>query len=139
MIELFGSIKGISSKIPFYDVSVSAGIPVPIETDTHTVIDLNEFLIEHPNSTFFARITGNELSPVGISDGDILIIDTSIEPTDGKLVLANLNDELTVKYFRDVEEGQFLESHDSFFTPLSLGNEIVWKIIGVITKVIHSI
>lgn len=139
MIELFGSIKGISSKLPFYDVSVSAGIPVPIETDSHTVIDLNEFLIEHPNSTFFARITGNELSSVGISDGDILIIDTSLEPTDGKLVLATLNEELTVKYFRDVDGSLYLESHNSFFSPLNLGNEFDWKIIGVITKVIHSI
>lgn len=139
MIELFGSIQGISTKIPFYDVSVSAGIPIPIDTDSHTVIDLNEFLIEHPYTTFFARITGDELRPVGISDGDILIIDTSIEPTDGKLILATLNNDLTVKYFRFIDGNQYLEAHNSFFTPLNLGDEISWKIIGVITKVIHSI
>lgn len=139
MIELFGSIAGITRKIPFYDVAVSAGIPVPVETDSHTVIDLNEFLIEHPQTTFFARISGGELSNVGISDGDILIIDTSIEATDGKLILATLNNDLTVKYYRDVDGKQYLESHNSFFTPLSLGDEINWKIIGVITKVIHSI
>lgn len=139
MIELFGSFKGSTSKLPFYDVSVSAGIPIPIETDSHTVIDLNEFLIEHPSTTFFARITGDELSPVGISNGDILIIDTGVDLVDGKLVLATLNDDLTVKYYRNIDGEQYLESHDSFFTPLELGEEINWKIIGVITKIVHSI
>lgn len=139
MIELFGAVIGNSSKLPFYDVSVSAGIPIPIETDSHTVIDLNEFLIEHPQTTFFARITGNDLSEIGISDGDILIIDTSIDVTDGRLVLAMFNDDLTVKYYRDVDGQQYLESHNSFFSPLILGDEINWKVIGVITKIVHSI
>ena len=139
MIELFNSFSGASSKIPFYDVSVSAGIPIPIETDSYTSVDLNEFLIEHPSATFFARISGNELNMVGISDSDILIIDTSLEVKDGKLVLAMFNGDLTVKYFRDVDGQQYLESHNSFFLPLNVGDEMQWKILGVITKIVHSI
>ncbi len=139
MIELFNSFSSASSKIPFFDVSVSAGIPIPIDTDSYTAVDLNEFLIEHPQTTFFARISGNELNMVGISDGDILIIDTGIDVKDGKLVLAMFNDDLAVKYFRDVDGQQYLESHSSFFSPLTLGDEIQWKILGVVTKIVHSI
>ncbi|MDC1067907.1 S24 family peptidase [Candidatus Kapabacteria bacterium] len=137
-IELMGFKSNGKSKIPFFTVSVSAGIPVPVDTDESTVIDLNEYLVDHPSSTFFAKITGEDLSIVGIHDSDILIIDTGSEPIDGKMILVMLNEELTVKIFRDIDGEIFFESSQNNFIPRNLPG-LNYEMIGVITKIIHSI
>lgn len=136
-IELMGFKSNGKSKIPFFTVSVSAGMPVPVDTQDSTVIDLNEYLVEHPTATFFAKISGEDLSNVGIHDGDILIIDTSSKPSDGKMVLVMLNNELTVKFFRDIDGEIFFESSKNNFVPQNLPG-LEYEIIGVITKIIHS-
>ncbi len=139
-IELFSVDPSASIKIPFYQMSVSAGIPVPVESGSEALaIDLNQMLIERPASTFFARISGSDLKDAGIFDGDILIIDTSIKPTDGKLVLAVFGDNMTVKYYRNIDGEIFLESQDSGFYPLEIGSDFSFEIIGTVTRIIHSI
>ena len=139
-IELFCVDPSANVKIPFYQMSVSAGVPVPIEPQTATLaIDLNEMLIERPASTFFAKITGEELRDAGIFDGDILIIDTSIKPSDGRLVLAVSGENMTVKYYRNIDGEVFLESQDAGFFPLKIGSDFSYEIIGTVTRIIHSI
>ncbi|NER85020.1 MAG: LexA family transcriptional regulator, partial [Leptolyngbya sp. SIO1D8] len=101
---------------------------------------LNDFLVERPAATFFVKVKGDMLKDVGISDNDILIIDTSIEPTDGKFVIASVNDELAVRFYREIEGERFLESHTGQF--LSLDNDkalIEFQLLGTVTKVIHSL
>ena len=139
-IHIFGfEPKSGSKKIPFYQVSVSAGVPVPVESDSSTAVDLNELLVERPTTTFFARVTGDDMKTVGISNGDVLIVDTSIEPKDGKIILALLNGELTVRYYRNIDGEVYLETQSSNFLPLKIGNEIEFEIIGTVTKIIHTI
>jgi DNA polymerase V len=137
-IEIFGFQRKDCPKIPLYLMSVSAGKPIPVDEEIEREIDLNEFLVEHPASTFFARIRGSHLSFAGISDGDILIIDTSVDPKDGKLVLVSVENELTVKIYREIDGGIFLESHSHQFLPLNMGDLLEFKLMGVITRVIHS-
>lgn len=136
-IELMGFQSDGKSKIPFFTVSVSAGVPVPVDTEDSIVIDLNEYLVEHPAATFFAKISGDDLNNIGIYDGDILIIDTSSKPEDGKIILVMLNNELTVKFYRNIEGEIFFESSKNNFVPQNLPG-LEYEIIGVITKIIHS-
>ncbi len=139
-IEIIGFESQIESeiKIPLFQMSVSAGLPTPADSTVDKEIDLNEMLIAHPAATIFAKINGTELEPYGISDGDILIVDTAIEPEDGKLILVDLSGNFTVKNYRLVEGEEFLESHDRQYLPLSIG-ELNYKPIGVITAIIHSL
>lgn len=137
-IELLGFKSGEKSKIPFFTVSVSAGVPVPIDTDESKVIDLNEYLVEQPASTFFARISGDELSNIGIHDGDILIVNTAEEPVDGKMILVMINDELTVRFYRNIDGEILLESSKNNFVPTNLPG-MEYELIGVVNKIVHSI
>ena len=79
VVKIFGLRSGSNNagdRIPLFAMSVAAGTPVPAESDIESSIDLNEFLIEHPASTFFAHVAGDNLTDEGIEDGDILIVDT---------------------------------------------------------------
>lgn len=138
--EIIGFLPKSDRKIPFFTMSVAAGIPIPVEGDVDREVDLNDFLVERPAATFFVKVKGDMLKDVGISDNDILIIDTSIEPTDGKFVIASVNDELAVRFYREIEGERFLESHTGQF--LSLDNDkalIEFQLLGIVTKVIHSL
>lgn len=138
--EIIGFLPKSDKKIPFFTMSVAAGIPIPVEGDVDREVDLNDFLVERPAATFFVKVKGDMLKDVGISDNDILIIDTSIDPTDGKFVIASVNDELAVRFYREIEGEKFLESHTGQF--LSLDNDkalIEFQLLGTVTKVIHSL
>jgi DNA polymerase V len=139
VVEIIGFRANSNQKIPLFTMSVSAGSPAPlVDNDIDKIIDLNEFLIEHPVSTFFARIRGNSLKEMGIHDSDILIVDTSLTPDDGKLVLVSINNELTVKIYRKINDSEYLQSYNTQFLPISIEPFMKFNIIGVITRAIHS-
>lgn len=127
-----------SKNIPLYFMSVSAGIGEPVETYINKEIDLNEYLIEHPLSTFFTRVIGDDMREAGICNGDILIVDKSIIPTDGKIVIAKINGTFLIKYYRFHNGISYLESHSQSFFPVDLGDDFKYEILGVVTKIIHT-
>lgn len=137
-LEIFTIDSSKKVSIPFYLMSVAAGHPIPVDSEIENHVDLNEFLVEHPSSTFFAKVNGDDMSEVGIKDGDILIIDKSIKPTDGKFVLAQVNQDLVIKYYRNIDGMEYLESQNQHFFPLSIGEEFKSNILGTVTKIIHS-
>ncbi|HRP02871.1 MAG TPA: S24 family peptidase [Candidatus Kapabacteria bacterium] len=137
-IILFKPSSEISSKMPFFEMSVSAGIPIPVDNDIQSEVDLNEFLVEHPATTFFAKVSGLKMQNYGVRDGDILIVDSSIVPHDGRLILASMGEELTVKIYREIDNEVYLESGNQKFLPLNIG-EMEFNILGTVTKIIHSV
>jgi DNA polymerase V len=138
--EVIGFLPKSDRKIPFFTMSVAAGIPVPVEGDVDREVDLNEFLVEHPAATFFVRVRGDMLKSVGIADNDILIIDTSVEPSDGKFVIVSVKDDLAVRFYREIGGDKFLESHNGQFLPLDKHKPLIdFHILGTVTKVIHSL
>ena len=86
--------------IPLYTCSVSAGFPSPADEYLEGKLDLNQHLIPHPLAIFFVRVSGNSMVGAGIYEGDLLIVDRSLEPRDGKVVIAVVNGELLVKRLR---------------------------------------
>lgn len=137
-IELFGFNPAIEQRIPLFTMTVSAGLPIPAESDVEGEVDLNEFLVENPNSTFFARITGDFGKDSRIQDGDILIVDSQIEPEDGKFVIIQINNQLTVRIYRIIDAEPYIQSLNEQFVPLNIENYISFDLIGVVTKIIHS-
>ncbi len=127
-----------SGKVPLFSMSVSAGKPIPIEDDIEGEIDLNEYLVEHPAATFFARFRSKTDTFSGISDGDLLIIDTSLNPTDGKIVVVGYRNETTLKIYRIINGEEFFESYDGKLLTRRIEPLIELKLLGVVTKVIHS-
>jgi DNA polymerase V len=126
-------------KIPMFSMSVSAGVPMPVDDEIDQEIDLNEFLVEHPAATFFARVRGNSMKKSGISDGDILVVDSAVDPKNGKTVVVSINNELTVKIYREIDGNVYLESDDKRFIPVEIDSYFKFNILGTVTKVIHTL
>ena len=80
--------------------SVVAGFPSPAEQYLEPPLDLNELLVKRPAATYFVRVEGDSMSGAGISDGDLLVVDRSLRPADGDVIIANVDGDFTVKTLR---------------------------------------
>lgn len=135
-------LKFIANKgyqIPLFGSKIAAGFPSPADDYIEGHLDLNEHLIKHPAATFFVRVTGNSMINAGIHENDILIIDRSITPAHGKIVVAAVDGQLTVKRLNKKNETLFLMPENQDFAPIEIkeGSEVyIW---GVVTNVIHSV
>lgn len=129
----------LSIKLPLYSTRVPAGFPSPADDYIEAKLDLNEHLIKHPAATFFVRVEGNSMIGAGIHENDILIVDRSLKPTDGKVVIAVINGELTVKRLKLAQDKIFLIPENDFFTPIEINEEMDFTIWGVVTSVIHHV
>lgn len=127
-------------KLPFFLSTVAAGFPSPADDYMEAQLDLNELLIKHPAASFFVRASGDSMIDVGIHDNDILIVDRSIEPRHGKIVIAALNGQLTVKRLSISKEDKiYLLPENEKFPAIEVNPENDIHIWGVVTNVIHSL
>ena len=126
--------------IPFYLHKVGAGFPSPATDYIEDDLDLNTHLITNAPATFIIRVQGKSMREVGIYDGDLLIVDKSINPKSFSTVIANVNEELVVKTLIKEKESSYLTSGSKNITNkinLSENPEvIIW---GVVTYVIHKL
>ena len=77
---------------------IRAGFPSPAEDYNHDTLDFNRDLIRNPEATFYGKVEGDSMIEAGINDGDIAVIDRSLEPRDGDIVVSYINEEFTIKY-----------------------------------------
>jgi DNA polymerase V len=122
----------------FYTSHIPAGFPSPAEDFMEKRLDLNDYLIKNQASTFLVRVKGNSMINAGIFDGDLLIIDRSIEARDGKIVLGVLNGEFTVKRINKKGKKLFLTPENENFKPIEITEEMDFQIWGVVTYSIHK-
>lgn len=127
-----------SFKIPLYGSSVQAGFPSPADDYIESHLDLNEYLVQHPASTFMVRAEGDSMIGAGIYSGDILVVDRSIEPSNDKIVIAALEGELTVKRLACKQGRVLLVAENPSYPPIEVTDTdtIIW---GVVTNVIHKV
>jgi DNA polymerase V len=102
-------------------------------------LDLNELLIRHEAATYFIRVQGDSMTGAGIHDGDILIVDRAEEPRDGRIVIAVLNGELTVKRIRRRGDRLVLQAENDHYPEIEVTPETSFEIWGVVRHVIHSL
>ena len=125
--------------IPYYLHKAGAGFPSPATDYIEEDIDLNVHLIKNVPATFIIRVQGKSMTDIGINDGDLLVVDKSLNPKNFSTVIANVHDELVVKSFVKEEGKKFLTSGSKKFEDRILINEeedvFIW---GVVTYVIHS-
>jgi len=124
---------------PLFSCGVTAGFPSPAEDYIDRRLDLNELLIKNPAATFFVRVAGDSMTGAGINHDDILIVDRSLEPVSGKIVIAVINGELTVKKLRIDDQGCRLVAENPDYGPLEISPETGCEIWGVVTSVIHPL
>tara|TARA_B100002052_G_scaffold50219_1_gene43333 strand:+ start:863 stop:1246 length:384 start_codon:yes stop_codon:yes gene_type:complete len=123
-------------KLPFYIHKVGAGFPSPATDYIEDDVDLNSHLIKNPPATFIIRVQGKSMNNVGIYDGDLLVVDRSINPKNLSTVIANVNEELVVKTFLKEKDKNYLSSGLNKIELNENPNVIIW---GVVTYVIHKL
>ena len=127
-------------QLPLYIYAVNAGFPSPAESYIDVKLDLNEYLIKRPSSTFLVRVSGESMIQAGIHHGDLLTVDRSITPTNGKIVIAAVNGECTVKRIQHTNGLFYLLPENDAYEPILVreftDTLFIW---GVVTHVIHPL
>jgi DNA polymerase V len=122
-------------ELVLYGYSVPAGFPSPADDHIEGKLDLNEHIIRHPASTFFARATGESMKDAGIFHGDLLVVDRSLTAQSNDIVIAVLHGDLTVKRLRKPNGDWVLAAANPLFPDLPI-NDAGCEVWGVVT---HSI
>lgn len=124
--------------LPLFLSAVKAGFPSPADDFIEKKLDLNEHIIKHPAATYFVRVSGHSMIKAGIQDGDLLVVDRSIEPTPGKIVIAAIDGHLTVKRLKKHKGNVYLVAENEDFKPIKLTAEHDVLIWGVVIYVLHK-
>lgn len=124
--------------LPFADNGVSAGFPSPADDVMELGLDLNKALISHPAATFYARMKGSSMIDAGIGDGDILVIDKSLDPKEGDIAICFVDGEFTVKRIACREGGLLLMPANEKFQPIRITEENDFLVWGIVTYIIHK-
>jgi len=126
--------------LPFHLQKVGAGFPSPATDHVEDDVDLNAHLIKNIPSTFLIRVQGKSMNNVGIHDGDLLVVDRSLNPKNFSTVIANVNEELVVKTFLKEKNESFLTSGSrELKNKINLNENREIFIWGVVTYTIHAL
>ena len=131
--------KNLSSlSLNFYVNPVCAGFPSPAEDHLDIALDLNEHLIKHPAATFYIYAQGNSMQESGIYDGDIMVVDRSIEASSGDIVIASISGEFTVKHLLIKNQKTYLIPANKDYSPMPITDDMDMQIWGIVIHAIHS-
>ena len=122
---------------PLMLATAACGFPSPAEHYIDSALDLNELLGQKPAATYFVRAAGDSMINAGIAPGDILIVDRSQEPFDGCIVIAAVDNEFTVKYFRKNHSEVYLEPANERYSNIYFSEGMTLQIFGVVTSCIR--
>ena len=119
-----------------YPSSISAGFPSPAEDHLDIGLDLNEYLVKHPSSTFYIYVKGNSMINSGIYDGDLMIVDRSLQAASNSIVVAVVDGDFTVKRISKKGDDIYLMPDNKNYKPICINNtdSLIW---GVVTHTIH--
>lgn len=131
-LTIFSADTASILDIPYADGGIHAGFPSPAQDYLEASIDLNKELISHPASTFLGRVCGDSMQDAGVNDGDILVIDKSLEPQSGDMAVCFINGEFTLKYVRISKDVVWLQPANQAYQPIKVSGEdnfLVWGIV----------
>lgn len=125
--------------LPLFGHRIPAGFPSPADDYIEDRLDLNEYLVQHKEATFFLKVTGHSMVGAGINDGDLLVVDRSLEPAHGAIVIAAVDGELTVKRLSLTKGKIFLVAENPDYPPIEVKEGQEMMIWGVVTNAIHKV
>ncbi|TVQ96103.1 MAG: LexA family transcriptional regulator [Desulfovibrionales bacterium] len=132
-------IRRTTLKTPLLLCRLPAGFPSPADDFLEKCLDLNEYLVRNPPATFLVRVSGQSMKDAGIFDGDMLVVDKSLEPVSGSVVVAIVHGELTVKTLRLRSGKAYLEPANSAYKDIEVTTEMGCEVWGVVNSVIRKL
>lgn len=136
-IDFYTADAGSSLELP-YAKNISAGFPSPADDYMDMSLDLNKELIKDPNATFYGRVKGNSMQNIGIMDGDVLVIDKSLDPTNDAIAVCFIDGDFTVKRVHVEKNKCFLLPENEEYDPIPVGEDNDFMIWGIVTYVIKK-
>lgn len=119
---------------------IQAGFPSPATDFMTDCIDLNKELVRHPAATFFGRVVGNSMIEAGVEEGDVLVIDKSIEPKEGDMAVCFLDGEFTLKYISYKNNGElWLRPANSQYPDIKVDESMNFMVWGIVTYFIKKV
>ncbi|MGM0645555.1 MAG: LexA family protein [Thermodesulfobacteriota bacterium] len=125
--------------LPLYLARVAAGFPSPADDHLDAPLNLHEYLVANEAATFMVRVSGDSMTNAGILDGDVLVVDRSLSPQPGHIVVAVLDGELTVKHLTRHGNAWRLEAAHPDYPPLRVGEDQDLTVWGVVTGVVRRV
>lgn len=139
-LHSFTSAQPMSIELELAE-NLHAGFPNPAQDHAGETIDLTREIVRHPEATFYARIAGNSMQEAGIFDGDIVVVDRSLEAQNGSIIVACVDGEFTAKEYQFDEQNQcaWLIPHNPNYQSIKVTADNQFIIWGVITHNIHKL
>jgi DNA polymerase V len=128
-----------TNELPFISSGIKAGFPSPAADFDESKISLDNVLVKNREATFYAKASGNSMTGADINDGDILVIDRSLEPQNNKIAVCFIDGEFTVKRIKTEEDCVYLMPENKNYKPIKVTDEnelIIW---GIVTYVIKNV
>jgi DNA polymerase V len=131
-------VESRAFKLPLYACTVQAGSPAQADDAIEDRIDLNQHLVRDPQSTFLVRAAGDSMIDANIRDGDLLVVDRTMPPKHGKIVIAAVDGQLTVKFLIVKQGRTYLMPANPEYSPIPVNPETGVTIWGVVTSSVHQ-
>ena len=125
-------------KLPFVG-DIKAGFPSPAADFEGDKISLDKVLVKNHEATFYAKASGTSMIGAGIDNGDIMVIDRSIEPTENKIAVCCIDGEFTVKRIKIEKDGLYLIPENKDFEPIKITEDNQFIVWGIVTYVIKAV
>lgn len=126
-------------EIPLAESGVHAGFPSPADDFLEGSLDLNSLVIKHPEATFFARVEGDSMKNDGIEEGDLLVVDKSVQPFDGCLAVAYIDGEFTLKRVRMEPDRILLVPANPKYKSIKITPDNEFAVWGVVSYVLKKV
>ena len=137
-LRVYAASTETELSLQFADQGIKAGFPNPAQDYIDMAIDLNKELIKHPASTFYGRVEGDSMKDAGLHEGDILVIDKSIRPSDGDMAVCFIDGEFTVKFIKLEKDFILLVPANDKYEPIKVTAENDFLIWGIVTFSIQN-
>lgn len=135
-LDIYSTSTATVLELPLITSGISAGFPSPADDFLDAAIDLNKALIKHPATTFCGRVKGNSMKDLGIHNGDLMIIDKSLQPKNGAVAVCYIDGEFTVKTIKLEAECCWLVPANDKYKPIKVTKDNDFIIWGIVTNVI---
>ncbi len=136
-IQIHKIDQSSSLALPIADEGIRAGFPSPAQEYMQSVIDLNTELVKHPASTFYGRVVGDSMVDAQVYDGDLLVIDKSLEPQDGDMAVCFVDGEFTLKYIKIESQAIYLVPANSDFHAIKITEDDQFMVWGIVIYTIR--
>ena len=138
-LDLYSPDDSENLEVLLVDSGISAGFPSPADDFKEFKISLDKTLVKNKEATFYARVSGQSMVGAGLDDGDLLVVDRSLEPTHNKIAVCFIDGEFTVKRLKVTAEGVYLQPENPAYEPILVTEDNDFQIWGIVTHVIKRV